>query len=66
MTTIQEAFTQWDKYRSEYGLADYLRCAAMSCIETGLARAAYLEEAERLGFNKSTASRCWSFVASQG
>lgn len=65
MITIAECFSQWEKYRAEYGTADFLRCSAMSAIDARHDRAAYLTEAARLGFKTATASRCWSFVKAQ-
>lgn len=62
---MQRIFDSWDKYRDCYGIADYLRCCAMEAQEEGLSRHEYLEEAEKRGYNKSTAATCWSCVRRQ-
>lgn len=64
--TISECFGQWDKYRAEYGIADYLRCAAMSAFDAGHPRGAYLDEAVRREYKKSTAARCWAYIRNEG
>lgn len=66
MISIAECFAQWDKYRAEYGIADYLRCAAMSAIDAGHGREAYRVEAVTREFNLKTADRCWAYVRNEG
>lgn len=62
---IAAIFDSWEHYRAEYGIADYLRCVAMSAQELGLPRADYVAEAVKRGYNRSTASTCWAFVRRQ-
>ena len=66
MLSITECFAQWGKYRNEYGIADYLRCAAMSAVDAGYDRGAYLAEASRREYKTATAARCWAYVQNQG
>lgn len=64
--TLHECFSQWDHHRPEYGVADYLRCAAMSAMESGHDdRGLFVKEAAARGCHRATASRCWYFVLAQ-
>lgn len=63
--TVSDVYMDWHKDLAEYGIADYLRCVAMSCQELRLPRSAYLAEAVKRGFNKSTAGTCWAYVGRQ-
>lgn len=62
---IAAIFDSWEDHRAEYGIADYLRCCAMEALDEGLSRQVYLGEAEKRGYNKSTAATCWAFVRRQ-
>lgn len=62
--TIIEIINSWSP---EYGVADQLRCAAMQCQEDHpeITAAVFAAAAATLGFNASTARRCWAYVAAQ-
>lgn len=62
---MADLFDSWEHHRAEYGIADYLRCVAMSAQELGLPRADYVAEAVKRGFNANTAGTCWAFVGRQ-
>lgn len=64
-TPLAVCFSQWDKYRAAYGVADYLRCAAMSAIDAKHTRKDYLAHAVAVGCRLATAERCWAFVIAQ-
>lgn len=61
--TAADILNLWQDTPNGFGLADDLRGAAMECQEEGIARKEYLEATVALGYNQSTASRCWSFAA---
>lgn len=64
LTTLFDEWLPGGKYAGGFGIADDLRCVAMCCREEGVAsRAEYVAEAERRGYNRKTAERCWAFVA---
>ena len=63
---MEKIFDEWTGPLSGgHGIADDLRCCAMVAQEEGLARADYIAEAVKRGFNAATASRCWAYVAAQ-
>lgn len=55
-------------WSDEYGVADQLRCAAMELQDDHptVTVAEFMAAAANLGFNRGTASRCWTFVKAQG
>jgi hypothetical protein len=64
----QAIITEIKSWDPAYGIADQLRCAAMSIQEASPAVTVreFSTAAEVAGFNPKTAARCWAFVKSQG
>lgn len=66
--TAAVIFQDWDTPNNRaYGVADFLRSVAMICQDDHpeITRQDYVNAAEALGFNGSTAGRCWNFVKAQ-
>jgi hypothetical protein len=65
MVDIVSIIKSWP---ADYGAADQLRCAAMELQDDHptVTAAEFAAAAESIGFNRNTASRCWSFVKAQG
>jgi hypothetical protein len=64
---LKQTFAEWGRggrYDQGFGVADELRCVAMvvQAEQPKVTRAQFLDVAEALGYNRKTASRCWSFV----